>query len=61
MIQEMIEAMIGTPHFGFVAAAYAIAALVIFGMIAAVLVDYRAQSRALSRLEQARLRRPVAP
>jgi heme exporter protein CcmD len=35
-------------------AAYAIAAVVIVGMIAAVLADYRAQSRALRRLEQAR-------
>ena len=57
----MIQEMIGAPHFGFVVAAYAIAALVIVGMIAAVLADYRAQSRALSRLEAARSRRPVAP
>lgn len=57
----MIQEMIGAPHFGFVAAAYGIAALVIVGMIAAVLADYRAQSRALSRLEAARSRRPVAP
>ena len=53
--------MIEAPHFGFVAAAYAIAALVIFGMIAAVLADYRAQTRALRRLEQARGRRQGEP
>jgi len=53
--------MIEAPHFGFVAAAYGIAALVILGMIAAVLADYRAQSRALRRLEQARGRRPGEP
>ncbi len=46
--------MIDAPHFGFVAAAYAIATVVIVGMIAAALADYRAQSRALKRLEQAR-------
>jgi len=50
MIQEMIDA----PHFGFVAAAYAIAALVILGMIVAIAADYRAQSRALRRFEGTR-------
>ncbi|MGO8800548.1 MAG: heme exporter protein CcmD [Roseiarcus sp.] len=53
--------MIEAPHFGFVAAAYALAALVIFGMIAAVLGDYRAQTRALRRLEQAQRRRRGEP
>jgi heme exporter protein CcmD len=53
--------MIDAPHFGFVVAAYAIAAVVIVGMIAAVLADYRAQSRALRRLEQARGRRGGEP
>jgi len=38
-------------HVEFVIAAYAIAALVIAGMIAAILADYRAQSAALARLE----------
>ena len=46
--------MTDAPHFGFVLAAYAIAAAVILGMIAAVAADYRAQSRALRRLEEAR-------
>jgi heme exporter protein CcmD len=50
--------MTEAPHFAFVAAAYAIAALVIFAMIAAVVVDWRAQLRALRRLEQAQGRRP---
>lgn len=53
--------MIDAPHFGFVAAAYAIAALVILGMIAAVIADYRAQTRALRRLEEARERRQGEP
>ncbi len=53
--------MIEAPHFGFVAAAYAIAAVVIVAMIAAVLIDYRAQSHALRRLEQARGRRSCEP
>jgi heme exporter protein CcmD len=43
--------MIDAPHFGFVIAAYAIAALVIVGMIAAIAADYRAQCRALRLLE----------
>jgi heme exporter protein D len=48
--------MIDAPHFGFVAAAYAVAALVVAGMILAILADYRAQSRALRALEEARER-----
>jgi heme exporter protein CcmD len=43
--------MIDAPHFGFVLAAYAIAALVIVGMSLSIAIDYRAQSRALRRLE----------
>jgi heme exporter protein CcmD len=50
--------MSASPHLGFIVAAYAVAALVIVGMIAAVLGDYRIQSRALRRLEEARGRRP---
>jgi heme exporter protein CcmD len=42
--------MIMLPHFGFVAAAYAIAAVTILVMIVATLADYRAQSAALQRL-----------
>jgi heme exporter protein CcmD len=38
-------------HIGFVIAAYAIAAIVLVGMVVAVFVDYRAQQRALRRLE----------
>jgi heme exporter protein CcmD len=41
-------------HWGFVAAAYAIAAATIVGMIVATLVDFRAQSAALRRLEDSR-------
>jgi heme exporter protein CcmD len=46
--------MIDSPHWGFVAAAYAVAALAILAMILATLVDYRAQSAALRRLEETR-------
>ena len=46
--------MIDAPHFGFVVAAYATAAVVILGMIVAIVADYRAQSRALRRFEQMR-------
>jgi heme exporter protein CcmD len=46
--------MMGAPHFGFVVAAYAFAALVIVGMIASILWDYRGLSGALRRLEAAR-------
>jgi heme exporter protein CcmD len=52
--------MIDAPHFGFVAAAYATAAVVILGMIVAIVADYRAQSRALRRFEQTRGRRDEA-
>ena len=38
------------PHIGFVVAAYAIAAVVLLGMIGAVLADYRVQRKALERL-----------
>ena len=52
--------MSDAPHFGFVAAAYAVAAVIILGMIAAVVADYSAQSRALRRFEQTRGRRDEA-
>jgi heme exporter protein CcmD len=42
------------PHWGFVAAAYAIAAATILAMIVGVLADFRTQSAALRRLEGAR-------
>ena len=41
-------------HWGFVAAAYGVAAVAILAMIGATLADFRAQSAALRRLEQAR-------
>jgi heme exporter protein CcmD len=46
--------MSDAPHWGFVAAAYAVAALVVVGMIVTVVADYRAQSRALRRFDEAR-------
>lgn len=46
--------MIDAPHFGFIAAAYAIAAATILAMIVATLADYRTQRAALRRLEQTR-------
>ena len=39
------------PHIGFVIAAYAVAAIVLVGMVVAVFADYRAQRRTLKRLE----------
>jgi heme exporter protein CcmD len=39
------------PHIGFVVAAYAVAAVVLIGMVVAVVADYRSQRRALRRLE----------
>jgi heme exporter protein CcmD len=38
-------------HLGFVIAAYAVAAIVLVGMVVAVFADYRAQQKALRRLE----------
>jgi heme exporter protein CcmD len=49
-----------TPHIGFVIAAYAVAAAVLIGMVAAVFADYRAQQKALRRLEGGR-GGPAAP
>jgi heme exporter protein CcmD len=40
------------PHWGFVAAAYAVAALAVLAMVVTILADYRVQSAALRRLEQ---------
>ena len=39
------------PHIGFVVAAYAVAAIVLIGMVVVVFVDHRAQKEALRRLE----------
>jgi heme exporter protein CcmD len=47
-------------HINFVIAAYAIAAIVLVGMIIAVFADYRAQQAALRRLEGGR-QGPGAP
>lgn len=38
------------PHLGFIAAAYGVTGLVILATIAAVVLDYRAQKRAVARL-----------
>jgi heme exporter protein CcmD len=46
--------MSDAPHWGFVVAAYAVAAATILAMIVGVLADYRTQSAALCRLESAR-------
>jgi heme exporter protein CcmD len=43
-----------TPHIGFIVAAYGIAAVVIAGMIGAILVDYRGLRASLAALEAAR-------
>jgi heme exporter protein D len=42
----------GGPHTGFIVAAYAVALVVVLGMIAGVVLDHRAQQRALARLER---------
>jgi heme exporter protein CcmD len=52
--------MTETPHIAFVVAAYAVAGATLIGMIAAVFADYRAQLRALRRLEGGRAG-PLAP
>jgi heme exporter protein CcmD len=46
--------MTQTPHFGFIAAAYGLAALTILAMIVAILQDYRALGAKLRALEGAR-------
>ncbi len=46
--------MMALPHIGFVVAAYALAGLVVVGMTASILWDYRALSAGLARLEAAR-------
>ena len=42
------------PHLGFIVAAYAITAVVIMAMIAAIVLDYRDLSARLARLEERR-------
>ena len=46
--------MMDSPHWGFILAAYAIAAATILAMIVGVLADFRTQSAALRRLEDIR-------
>ncbi len=47
------------PHIGFILAAYGITAIVLVGMVAAVLIDGRNQARLLAKLEARRAsRRP---
>lgn len=40
------------PHAGFILASYAAVAVVLGGLVASVLLDHRAQKRALAELEQ---------
>ncbi|MDP3255391.1 MAG: heme exporter protein CcmD [Bosea sp. (in: a-proteobacteria)] len=40
------------PHAGFILASYAAVAIVLGGLLASILLDYRAQKRALAKLEQ---------
>ena len=41
-----------TPHLGFIVAAYAVAGVVVAGMVAAILWDYRDLLSRLARLER---------
>ena len=45
------------PHAGFIVAAYVATAVVIAGLVAWVMLDYRAQRRALAELEARGVRR----
>jgi heme exporter protein D len=45
------------PHAAFIVASYAVAALVVLGLIAWVLADFRAQRRVLADLEARGMRR----
>ncbi len=45
-----------TPHLGFIVAAFAVAAVVVAGMIGAILLDYRDLKGRLARLERPRER-----
>jgi heme exporter protein D len=48
-------------HFGFIAAAYAAAVIVVGGLIAWVMLDYRAQRRMLADLDMRRVTRRSTP
>ncbi len=52
--------MSAIPHLGFIIAAYALTALVVFGMIAAIWTDHRRLNRALAALDEARAGRGSA-
>ena len=41
-----------TPHFGFIVAAFAVAGVVVAGMVGAILLDYRDLKGRLARLER---------
>ena len=41
-----------TPHLGFIVAAFAVAAIVVAGMVASILWDYRDLQARLARLER---------
>lgn len=45
------------PHWGFIVGAYAVAALVLAGLVAWVVIDHRIQTRTLRDLEARGLRR----
>ncbi len=53
--------MEATNHIGFIVAAYAAAVAVVGGLIAWVMLDYRAQRRRLADLDRQGLRRRSAP
>jgi heme exporter protein CcmD len=46
-----MSALFAVPHIGFIVAAYGVTALVLAVMVAAVLLDGRAQARLLARLD----------
>ena len=48
------------PYFGFIAASYAFAVLIVGALIAAAVIDHRAQLRALRNLEERGVRRRSA-
>jgi heme exporter protein D len=50
-----------TPHLDFIAAAYAAAVIVVGALVAWVVLDYRAQRRALADLEMQGFNRRSAP
>ncbi len=54
--------MVHDAHTGFIAFAYAVTAMVIFGLVVRAVLDHRAQARALAELEGRGLaRRPGSP